>query len=46
MSEIIDNYHNFQQNAVETLIDRGPLRRLPEPTIFSNVYSITRTKLR
>ena len=34
MSEIIDNHHNVQQNVMETLIDRGQLRRLAEPTIF------------
>ena len=45
MSEITDNYHNVQQNVMETLIDRGQLRRLAEPTIFSNRYWITRAKL-
>jgi hypothetical protein len=45
MSEIIANYHNVQQNVIETLTHRGPLRRLAEPTIFSNGYWITRAKL-
>ena len=34
MPEIIDNHHNVQQNVMETLTDRGQLRRLAEPTIF------------
>jgi len=36
MSEIIDNYHNVQQDVLETFIDRGQLRKLAEPTILSN----------
>jgi hypothetical protein len=34
MSKIIDNYHNVQQDILETFIDRGQLRRLAEPTIL------------
>jgi len=34
MSEIIDNYHNVQQDVLETFIDRGQLRQLAEPTIL------------
>ena len=36
MSEIVDNYHNVQQDVMETFIDRGQLRKLAEPTILSN----------
>jgi hypothetical protein len=45
MSEIIDNCHNVQQNVMETLIDRGQLRRLAEPTILPTDSWITRAKL-
>jgi hypothetical protein len=34
MSKIIDNYHNVQQDILETFIDRGQLRKLAEPTIL------------
>jgi len=34
MSEIIDQYHNVQPDVLETFIDRGPLRKLAEPTIL------------
>ena len=34
MSEIIDNYHNVQQDILETFIDRGQLRKLAEPTVL------------
>ena len=36
MSEIIDNYHNVQQDVLETFIDRGQLRKLAAPTILSS----------
>jgi hypothetical protein len=45
MSEIIDNYHNSQQDALETFIDRGQLRKLAEPTILSNGRRIPGLKL-
>ena len=45
MSEIIDNYHNVQQDVMETFIDRGQLRKLAEPTILSNGRRITGLKL-
>src|SRR5216683_266129 len=32
MAEIIDNYHNVQQDILETFVDRGQLRKLAEPT--------------
>ncbi len=45
MSEIIDNYHNVQQDVMETFIDRGQLRRLAEPTILSSGRRIPGLKL-
>lgn len=36
MSEIIDNYHNAQQDLLETFVDRGQLRKLAEPTVLAN----------
>jgi hypothetical protein len=44
-SEIIDNYHNVQQDVVETFIDRGQLRQLAEPTVLSNGKRIPGLKL-
>jgi hypothetical protein len=34
MSEIIDNYHNAQQDILETFVDRGQLRKLAQPTVI------------
>jgi len=34
MSEIIDNYHDAQQDILETFVDRGQLRKLAQPTIL------------
>jgi hypothetical protein len=45
MSEIIDHYHNVQQDVMETFIDRGQLRKLAEPTIPSNGRRIPGLKL-
>jgi DNA-binding transcriptional ArsR family regulator len=36
MSAVIDNYHNVQQDILETFIDRGQLRQLAEPTVLPN----------
>jgi hypothetical protein len=36
MSVTVDNYPDVQQDVLETLIDRGQLRKLAEPTILSN----------
>jgi hypothetical protein len=36
MSSVIDNYHNVQQDILETFIDRGQLRKLAQPTILPN----------
>jgi hypothetical protein len=45
MSSIMDNYHNVQQDVMETFIDRGQLRKLAEPTILSNGRRIPGLKL-
>ena len=45
MSEIIDHYHNVQQDVLETFIDRGQLRKLTEPTILPNGRRIPGLKL-
>jgi len=45
MSEIIDNYHNAQQDLLETLVDRGQLRKLAEPTTLANGKRIPGLKL-
>jgi DNA-binding transcriptional ArsR family regulator len=45
MSEIVDNYHNVQQDVLETFIDRGQLRKLAEPTILSSGKRIPGLKL-
>jgi len=45
MSAIIDNYHNAQQDILETFIDRGQLRKLAEPTILPNGKRIPGLKL-
>ena len=45
MSAIIDNYHNAQQDILESFIDRGQLRKLAEPTILPNGKRIPGLKL-
>jgi len=45
MSEIIDNYHNVQQDVMETFIDRGQLQKLAEPTILASGRRIPGLKL-
>jgi hypothetical protein len=45
MSAIIDNYHDVQQDVLETFIDRGQLRKLAEPTVLSNGRRIPGLKL-
>jgi len=45
MAEIIDNYHNAQQDVLETFIDRGQLRKLAEPSILPNGKRIPGLKL-
>jgi len=45
MSAIIDNYHNAQQDILETFVDRGQLRKLAEPTILANDKRVPGLKL-
>jgi hypothetical protein len=45
MTEIIDNYHNVQQDILETFVDRGQLRKLAEPTILPSGKRIPGLKL-
>jgi len=45
MSEIIDHYHDVQQDVLETFIDRGQLRKLAEPIILPNGRRIPGLKL-
>src|SRR6202795_4744449 len=45
MSEIIDNYHNVQQDVLETFVDRGQLRKLAEPTILPSGKRIPGLKI-
>jgi hypothetical protein len=45
MAEIIDHYHNVQQDVMETFIDRGQLRQLAAPTVLSNGRRIPGLKL-
>jgi hypothetical protein len=45
MSAIIDNYHNAQQDILESFIDRGQLRKLAEPTTLPNGKRIPGLKL-
>ncbi|MCC6389959.1 MAG: hypothetical protein IT167_05105 [Bryobacterales bacterium] len=45
MAEIIDNYHDVQQDVMETFIDRGQLLKLAGPTILSNGRRIPGLKL-
>jgi hypothetical protein len=45
MSSVIDNYHNVQQDIMETFIDRGQLRKLAEPTVLHNGKRLPGLKL-
>ena len=45
MSAIIDNYHNVQQDVLETFVDRGQLLKLAEPTILPSGKRIPGLKL-
>jgi hypothetical protein len=45
MSEIIDHYHEAQQDILETFVDRGQLRKLAEPTLLANGKRIPGLKL-
>lgn len=45
MSSVIDNYHNVQQDILETFLDRGQLRKLAEPTVLADGKRIPGLKL-
>ncbi|MCC7155608.1 MAG: hypothetical protein IT161_13615 [Bryobacterales bacterium] len=45
ISAVIDNYHNVQQDILETFIDRGQLRKLAQPTVMPNGKRIPGLKL-
>jgi hypothetical protein len=45
MSESIDNYHNVQQDVLETFVARGQLRKLAAPTILPGGKRIPGLKL-
>jgi hypothetical protein len=45
LSEIIDHYHDVQQDILETFIDRGQLRKLAEPTLLPSGRRIPGLKL-
>ena len=45
MSAIIDNYHDAQQDILETFVDRGQLRKLAEPTVLASGKRIPGLKL-
>jgi hypothetical protein len=45
ISMVIDNYHNVQQDILETFVDRGQLRKLGQPTILPNGKRIPGLKL-
>src|SRR6266700_895663 len=45
MSAVIDNYHNVQQDILETFVDRGQLRQLAEPTVLPSGKRIPGLKL-
>jgi hypothetical protein len=36
ISAVIDNYHNVQQDILETFVDRRQLRKLAQPTVMPN----------
>jgi hypothetical protein len=44
-SVIIDNYHNAQQDILETFVDRGQLRKLAAPTVLAKGKRIPGLKL-
>ena len=45
MAAIVDNYHDVQQDVLETFIDRGQLRKLAEPTILPSGRRIPGLKI-
>jgi hypothetical protein len=45
MSEIVDHYHEVQQDVLETFVDRGQLRKLAESTVLPSGKRIPGLKL-
>ena len=45
MFAVIDNYHNVQQDILETFMDRGQMRKLAQPTVLPNGKRIPGLKL-
>lgn len=45
ISAVIDNYHNVQQDILETFVDRGQMRALAQPTVLPNGKRIPGLKL-
>jgi hypothetical protein len=45
LSSVIDNYHNVQQDILETFVDHGQLRQLSQPTILPSGSRIPGLKL-
>ncbi len=45
LSDIIDRYHDVQQDILETFVDRGHLMKLIQPTVLSNGKRIPGLKL-
>lgn len=45
MSQIVDNYHNVQQDVLETFVDRGQLLKLAEPTVLPSGKRIPGLKI-
>jgi hypothetical protein len=45
ISTVIDNYHNVQQDILETFVDRGQLRKLAQPSVMPNGKRIPGLKL-
>ena len=45
IAAVIDNYHNVQQDILETFIDGGQLRKLAQPTVMPNGKRIPGLKL-
>jgi hypothetical protein len=45
MAEIVDHYHDVQQDVLETFVDRGQLRKLAEPTVLPSGKRVPGLKL-
>src|ERR1051326_6603669 len=45
LATVIDNYHDVQQDILETFVDRGQLRALAQPTVLPNGERVPGLKL-